>query len=753
MLSFLYTLCIAPLEALYQSLYDFFVFLTGSYFWSLLCLSVFSVIIFTPLKRLANKAAEKEKKIHTILDPQLLKINEESSGAGRQARTKALYRRYAYHPVYALRSSFGIALQVPFLCAAYYMLRDHQGVKGQAVLFINDLSLPDGLLGGINILPLLMTAINIAAVYTTRSLGGRDRKQALVIAFMFLALLYEAPAALLIYWTFNNSITLLENFFPCVFLRCGKNENIALFIRKNVCLESSALSIFLLGITPILFLLSQNWYRYSNHSIILSLSIYFLLSFSVFIVICTIQTKITKITNNTLVSYVANIIFSLFFAYFIWKIYGSTILAGYALQDWPRRIVRTIIFIVLFLIVFRSKKKNINKFISLFIIICITYWAFDVSKTESNLTASSETNILLTKRPNIYVFFIESFHDIEQQKKIYNIDTSKLEEYLAENKFSIYSIYSNSIATLLSASDFFAMKKYIKASKGSFDVVPSTRRLIGGDYSNTLLRILKANGYRTSFIADTGTDFFTEQGQLLDDTDLAPSQNSALLLRPLADLHPRLARLLEDFSAKNKNTGLQSDYSGDLHQRLERAIHLSQEYGQPYFIFYYGGAGHTPTNPDEYSYKKRETWIAEYNKLMEHAYDQIFGTVDLIIREDQEALIVLIGDHGTLRLRGILDSSDITVIRALMEEEGISEKELTDDFHGVFLGLRIPGIEGDISRGRPLSHVNLFRYIFAALNNDPSILDNCVQTISLYFDWFLLAKDGRPCLEKYDERH
>jgi membrane protein insertase Oxa1/YidC/SpoIIIJ len=68
------------------------------------------------------------------------------------------YRQNHYHPLYALRNSFGILIQIPFFIAAYTFLSHFNALKGASFVFIRDLGAPDGLLeiNGIrfNILPI-----------------------------------------------------------------------------------------------------------------------------------------------------------------------------------------------------------------------------------------------------------------------------------------------------------------------------------------------------------------------------------------------------------------------------------------------------------------------------------------------------------------------------------------------------------------------------------------------------------------------
>ena len=211
MSSFLYSITIYPLEALYKLAYTLCVSVTSSYGWALILLSLLTTIIFVPLKALAAGAQRKEKNVRKILDPQIKAIKAESSGAAAHERLSALYKRYGYHPVYAIRSALGAFLQVPFLIAAYRMLSSFEPIVGHSFGPVTDLSLPDGLLGGLHALPLAMTLFNLGALYTSPGFSRRDHIQGIIVALLFLVLLYPAPSALLIYWTGNNALLFLQN--------------------------------------------------------------------------------------------------------------------------------------------------------------------------------------------------------------------------------------------------------------------------------------------------------------------------------------------------------------------------------------------------------------------------------------------------------------------------------------------------------------------------------------------------------------
>ncbi|WP_232616736.1 hypothetical protein [Treponema primitia] len=87
---------------------------------------------------------------------------------------------------------------------------------GESFLLLRNLGLPDGLIpfGGrtFNIMPIIMTAVNIASAFIyTKGLGKREKIQLFGISFIFLILLYNSPSGLVLYWTCNNVFSLGKN--------------------------------------------------------------------------------------------------------------------------------------------------------------------------------------------------------------------------------------------------------------------------------------------------------------------------------------------------------------------------------------------------------------------------------------------------------------------------------------------------------------------------------------------------------------
>lgn len=207
----LYEILIAPIEGVMQVVLSEIYEATASYGVSIFLLSLLINVVLLPLFQIAERWQEAERKIQKLLKPKLQEFRQAFSGEERHAMIQTLYRQVGYHPIYAMRSSFGLFLQMPFWIAAYHLLSHYQPLNGASLLVFADLGKPDRLLWGWNLLPFVMTGLNMAAAFVyTKSLSRAEQIQSLVLATLFLVLLYGAPAGLLLYWTFNSLFSLLR---------------------------------------------------------------------------------------------------------------------------------------------------------------------------------------------------------------------------------------------------------------------------------------------------------------------------------------------------------------------------------------------------------------------------------------------------------------------------------------------------------------------------------------------------------------
>ena len=218
MLNILYTVIIYPLVGIIE-----FVFQVGYKIFERNGLAIIGVslavtFLCLPLYLVAEKWQLVELQTIKRLKPKINKIKAVFKGDEQYMILSVFYRQNHYHPLYGLRSSLSLLIQIPFFIAAYTYLSNMESLKGSSFYFIRNLGLPDGLLTinglSINILPIMMTLINCTAgaIYT-RNLYTKDRVQIYLTAVVFLVLLYNSPSGLVLYWTMNNIFSLIKNIF------------------------------------------------------------------------------------------------------------------------------------------------------------------------------------------------------------------------------------------------------------------------------------------------------------------------------------------------------------------------------------------------------------------------------------------------------------------------------------------------------------------------------------------------------------
>lgn len=138
-------------------------------------------------------------------DPQ--KMNMEVMG---------LYREYGINP---MAGCFPALVQLPIFIGLYFMLQSSGGIRFAHFLWINDLSLPDTIPGfetlwgfPVHILPFInaaITYINMHIIPMPNSQPGQKMIMKL-LPFIMLFFFYSFPSALVLYWTVQSMIGVLQ---------------------------------------------------------------------------------------------------------------------------------------------------------------------------------------------------------------------------------------------------------------------------------------------------------------------------------------------------------------------------------------------------------------------------------------------------------------------------------------------------------------------------------------------------------------
>lgn len=228
MLSTLYYIIIFPLYAFFELIFHFLVThstlgIIGIIFFISLIVNILCAPLYIRADILQNEEDELQKKMKWRVDS----IKKNFKGDEKYLLLSAYYRENNYNPIMALRNYYSLLLQIPIFIAAFLFFSQLDILKFFPANTVNfDFTKPDALLKigsiTINILPIVMTIFNcIAALIYSSKHKYANKLEMWIIPILFLALLYNQPAILLIYWTFNNFISMLKNIFLCYF-----NENL-----------------------------------------------------------------------------------------------------------------------------------------------------------------------------------------------------------------------------------------------------------------------------------------------------------------------------------------------------------------------------------------------------------------------------------------------------------------------------------------------------------------------------------------------
>ncbi len=498
-----------PLAEIVKLVFLFFFHLTSNYFFSLLLLSLASSFVMIKCMKFFQFLSERETLIQKILSPQIRKIKEENVGGERHHKIAALYKKYSYHPILVLRSAAPVFVQLPFLLAAYYMLSNFEALKGVSFFFIKDLSTPDALVYKINILPFLMTAINIATAFVSNKFSQREKIQAIVIALFFLFLLYNANSAMVIFWTMNNLIlllrTALSRFSKETVVQTKNNRDWSKYLIR--LLKSPFTYPVLAGLYPTVFLYAHNF----NQTLLSDVMPYFLISLFVTTSIICISKFVLKSRYKAGLFSLCGIVSLFYFGYFYSLFLYIKISGIYKVL-----IVWFVSILILLVILFSLRKKEalfvkivipLNIFSLLIFIISplqmyVKFTASLLLKNDFNRDITNNSPVVFSsknhsERPDIYYIILDGYTGNQALNKYYNFDNTPFIKYLEKKGFLVgrnargnYALTFLALASSLNMD--YLQNLAVLPHKNSMERWPLNKIM----KNNKVVNYLKSKGYK-----------------------------------------------------------------------------------------------------------------------------------------------------------------------------------------------------------------------------------------------------------------
>lgn len=278
-------------------------------------------------------------------------------------------------------------------------------------------------------------------------------------------------------------------------------------------------------------------------------------------------------------------------------------------------------------------------------------------------------------KPNIYIMVLESYQGNEALKKLYNYDNQSFMTDLEKIGFNIYhNVYSNVSATRGSLSSIFAINDLSSIPLNFIDKLLTNPKKF--KLSNTFLK----NEYQIDYMFPT--DYLTQ----MDSRCLVTQKASLFTLNSRKYRKPTCAIKYESFE----------DFMNKLNKfltikRKKKVLFIAKIGGVSEFdTSYHDGLTHIP-NIYRHTDKKHllPKLRADYIDNLQKENVLIQNTIQTIIKNDPNGLIVLLGDHGG-QFFEIYDRQYGEKILPLLKKEQIDKKDYILDMYNIFLAIKWP---------------------------------------------------------------
>jgi hypothetical protein len=341
--------------------------------------------------------------------------------------------------------------------------------------------------------------------------------------------------------------------------------------------------------------------------------------------------------------------------------------------------------------------------------------------------------ITFKKKPNVYFIGLESYDANANLREIYHINSDKLMALLNKQGFTVIeNCFANYDYTYGSLSSVFLMRHhYNREMLGEKDTSRTMRAVIAGE--NGVFSTFKANGYKLNIVHKGGSS-----------GNVASCVDYVYVARDFFRSYRAIAYQLGLGEVINfiENVCGRSDarmfgsYKTALRNLLKRKEIV------PQFFFIFTGASHSEGVMGTIYQENLDFFEKEYKKIRHEADVDLMELLALIQEHDPEALIILFGDHAAHRYDWAHHRSDWghddwarvggVNPNAAIRSYGLEPSLVARDYVGVLCAIRWPLGVMHYSAGRVISHVNLFRHVFAALAEDPDILKQGYQPDESY---------------------
>ncbi len=205
MFGFISKLLLAMMAGIYK--------IVPNYGLAIIIVTIIIKLLLWPLTATATKSSRRMAKIQEPL--KILRERYKDNPQKLQHETMRLFKENKINPA---SGCLPILVQIPIFLGLFWMLKSASELRFADFLWIKDLSKPDTvayILGfPINVMPLLMGITMLIQMKVTPT-PSTDQFQARIfqlMPFIFLVICYNFPSGLVLYWTVQNILTIIQQY-------------------------------------------------------------------------------------------------------------------------------------------------------------------------------------------------------------------------------------------------------------------------------------------------------------------------------------------------------------------------------------------------------------------------------------------------------------------------------------------------------------------------------------------------------------
>lgn len=206
----------SPIIYLIEKYFIFLLNIFNSQGVSIIITSISASLILIPVLKVARRKEDLFSQKVAQINNEVSNISKSLKGEEKFYAVEKIYNKYDFHPIHNIQNGLSFFIIFPVLISAYLFFNINIQSMNQDFLNLVNLSKPDELFFGLNIIPIMIFIINFLDAKFKYHKTNSGRPSYIFLSLVICILIYNMPSCLTVYW-FTSSIFSL--FFSIVHLR------------------------------------------------------------------------------------------------------------------------------------------------------------------------------------------------------------------------------------------------------------------------------------------------------------------------------------------------------------------------------------------------------------------------------------------------------------------------------------------------------------------------------------------------------